>query len=203
MTNLHLITQTRALKCSCHSMSSHSSDTSRAGDSTTFLSSPFSCLTPPSTKKFLLSSNLNFPWQSLRLFSLVLSLVPWQQSVTQPLAAPSRQGIVESQRVPPGLLCSRLRPPQLLLVLQTLPLLHSLLWTAPLATRAPDLSPGRVEVTSTAGGGPAVSEQGTGLWPHQCWDSPGAISFLSTWVPVQLLSPAHPGPFPVFQPLFP
>ena len=53
----------------------HFKHTSRDGDSTTSLGSPFQCLTTLSLKKLFLISHLNFPWCNLRLFPLVLSPV--------------------------------------------------------------------------------------------------------------------------------
>jgi len=48
-------------------------NTSRVGDSTTSLRSPFQCLTALSVKKCFLISNLNLPWCNLRPFPLILS----------------------------------------------------------------------------------------------------------------------------------
>ena len=47
-------------------------NTSRDGDSSTSLGSPFQCLTTLSKKDFFLISNLNFPWWNLSLFSVAL-----------------------------------------------------------------------------------------------------------------------------------
>lgn len=70
-------------------------------------------------KTFSLISELNFLWCSLKLFPLVL----WEQSLS-PLAAPSWQGVVQNQ-VPPESCFLQADPPQLSLVLQTLPQLCS------------------------------------------------------------------------------
>ena len=48
-------------------------NTSRDGDSTTSLGSPFQCLIALSVKNFLLMSKLNFPWCTLRLCPPILS----------------------------------------------------------------------------------------------------------------------------------
>ena len=52
-------------------------NTSRDGDSTTALGSPFQCLTTHSVKKYFLISSLNLPWCNLRPLPLVLSLITW------------------------------------------------------------------------------------------------------------------------------
>jgi len=49
-------------------------NTSRDGDSTTSLGSPFQCLTALLEKNYFLVSNLNLPWCNLRLLILVLLL---------------------------------------------------------------------------------------------------------------------------------
>ena len=53
--------------------------TSRDGDSTTSLGSPFQCLITLLEKKFFLISNWNLPWCNLRPFPLVLLLVMWEK----------------------------------------------------------------------------------------------------------------------------
>ena len=62
--------------------STHFLNTSRDGDSTTFLGSLFQCLTTLSVKKFFLISNLNLPWCNLRPLPLILSLVTWEKRPT-------------------------------------------------------------------------------------------------------------------------
>jgi len=57
---------------SLNTMSKHSLNTSRIGDSTTSLGSPFQCLTTLSEKYYFLTSSLNLPWHSLKPFLLVL-----------------------------------------------------------------------------------------------------------------------------------
>lgn len=49
--------------------------TSRGGNSATFLGSSFQCLTTFSVNKFFLISNLNLPWNNLRPFPHIQSLV--------------------------------------------------------------------------------------------------------------------------------
>jgi len=49
-------------------------NTTKVGDSTTSLGSPFQCLTTRSEKQYFLTSSLNLPWSSLKPFPLVLSL---------------------------------------------------------------------------------------------------------------------------------
>lgn len=58
-------------------------------DSITSLGRPFQCLVTPSLKKFFLLANLNLPWHSLKLCSLVLIMsvhIPvmsiWQPALT-------------------------------------------------------------------------------------------------------------------------
>ena len=52
-------------------------NTSRDGDSTTSLGSPFQCPTTHPGKKYFLISSLNLPWCNLRPLPLVLSLITW------------------------------------------------------------------------------------------------------------------------------
>jgi len=53
----------------------HLLNTSRDGDSTTYLGSLFQFLTALSVNKFFLISNLNLPWCNLRLFPLSYHLL--------------------------------------------------------------------------------------------------------------------------------
>lgn len=61
-----------------HSTSLHFLQTSRDGESTTFLGNLLQCHTTLSVKTFLLMSSLNFLWHNLRLFPFILSLVAWE-----------------------------------------------------------------------------------------------------------------------------
>ena len=73
---------------SLNTTSKRSLNTSRVGDSTTSLGSPFQYLTTLSEKQYFLTSSLNLPWRSLKPFPLVLSVcgcsIPsgfsWEQS---------------------------------------------------------------------------------------------------------------------------
>ena len=58
-------------------------NTSRDGDSTTFLGSLFQCLTTLSVKQIFLIANLNFPWYNLRPFLLVLTPVTSEKRPTR------------------------------------------------------------------------------------------------------------------------
>ncbi|KAJ7412206.1 proprotein convertase subtilisin/kexin type 4 [Willisornis vidua] len=58
--------------------------TSRDGNSTTSLGSPFQCLAILSTENFLLLSNLNLPWCNLLLFPPLLSLFPGAEPNPRP-----------------------------------------------------------------------------------------------------------------------
>ena len=55
-------------------------NTSRDGDSTTFLDSPCRCLSAPSEKLFFLISTLNLSWCNLRSSLLILLLLPRSRS---------------------------------------------------------------------------------------------------------------------------
>lgn len=67
----------------------------------------------PLVKIFFLVSNLKLPWQTLRPFSLLLSLVTWEKRLTSHLALPpSFQTVVERGKNLPG--ASKL--PQLFLI---------------------------------------------------------------------------------------
>lgn len=59
-----------------------------------------------SMKKFFLKSTLNLFWHTLRLLPLVLSFVSWEAE--PPLALLSCQGVLESEKVSPEPLFSRL-----------------------------------------------------------------------------------------------
>lgn len=48
----------------------------------------FRCLITPPVKKFFLISNLNLPWHSLKLCSLVLSQIAWEKRLTPPQLQP-------------------------------------------------------------------------------------------------------------------
>ncbi|KAK4826742.1 hypothetical protein QYF61_010995 [Mycteria americana] len=73
-------------------------NTSRDGDSTTFLGSLFQCLITLSLKTFFLISNLNLPWHKIRLFSLVLSLATWEKVTNTHLATTSFQTLHQLRR---------------------------------------------------------------------------------------------------------
>ncbi|XP_064513020.1 uncharacterized protein LOC135415341 [Pseudopipra pipra] len=93
---------------------------SRNEDSTTGV---FQCLTTLSRKEFSLISNLNLPWSVLRPFTLILSLVPWEQSPIPP-GSNIQAGICGEQKAPPDPPFFQVEPsqlPQLLPELQTLP----------------------------------------------------------------------------------
>lgn len=51
----------------------------------------FRCLITPPMKKFFLISNLNLPWHSLKLCSLVLSQIAWEKRLNPPPAPTSFQ----------------------------------------------------------------------------------------------------------------
>ena len=103
--------------------------TSRSSDSTTSMGSLFHYLTALPENNFFLISNLNIPWQNLRLLPLALTLVNWEKRPTLTCTTSSLV-TVESDKVSPepSLLQprqSQLPEPFLLrLVLQTLRQLH-------------------------------------------------------------------------------
>ncbi|XP_051625283.1 uncharacterized protein LOC127461479 [Manacus candei] len=107
--------------------SSLSLNTSRDGESTPSLGSPFQWLSTLSAKKFFLISNLNLPWHSCRPSPLVLLMVAWEKRPIPPPAPPSCQGVAESEEVSPEPPLLQAEPPQLpqplltALVLQSLP----------------------------------------------------------------------------------
>lgn len=74
-------------------------NTSKDGDSNTSLSSPFQFLTILSVKKSFTMSSLNLPWDSLRTFYLVLSLMTWEESGPH-LATTSFQVVLEHNKKP-------------------------------------------------------------------------------------------------------
>lgn len=86
-------------------MSNPSLNSARDGDSRTSLSSPFQYLMTLPAKKFLLMSNLNFPWHTLTLCSLVLSLAGEE---ADPRLVTASFQTVESDKVSLSLLLSRL-----------------------------------------------------------------------------------------------
>ena len=82
-------------------MSKCSLNTSRIGDSTTSLGSPFQCLTTLSEKKYFLTSSLNLPWCSLKPFPLVLSLVTQEKRpIPSSLQLPTTYDILGQNRDP-------------------------------------------------------------------------------------------------------
>jgi len=100
-------------------------NTSRVGDSTTSLGSPFLYLTTLSENNYFLMSNLNLPWRNLRPFPLVLLLVTRGKRPAPISTTASHQVDAESDKVssePPLLQNEQSQLPQLLLtklVLQT------------------------------------------------------------------------------------
>ena len=96
--------------------SKHSLNTSRDGDSTTSLGSPFQCLTTLLEKKLSLKSNLNLPWHNLKTFPLAPLLA---EEADFHLATASFQVVVESNKVspePPLLQTKQFQFPQPLLI---------------------------------------------------------------------------------------
>ncbi|XP_074403480.1 uncharacterized protein LOC113459733 [Zonotrichia albicollis] len=91
VTEHHRDNQTRPLSAT----PSLSLNTSRA-DTTTSLGSLLQCLITPSVKKLFLTPNLNLPWRSLRLCSLVLLLVAWEKRPTPGWLQPHFSGRRES-----------------------------------------------------------------------------------------------------------
>ena len=86
-------------------------NTSRGGDSITFLGSLFQCLTALSEKKFLLKSDLNCPCCNLRPFPLILSLVTWEKKPTPSSPQPPFRELYRAIRAPLNLLYSRMNNP--------------------------------------------------------------------------------------------
>ena len=74
-------------------------NTSRDGDSTTFLDSLFQCLTILSVMKFFLIPNLNLPWHNLRPLPLILLLVTWEKNCPVRLLEPEGSGGVYSDTI--------------------------------------------------------------------------------------------------------
>lgn len=96
----------------CHVPKCHTSvflNAFRNDNSTACLGSLFQCLTTLSEKNFVLISNLN--WCDLRLFSLPLLLITCEKRPTPTFPVPIFQGVVESSKVPPSFLFSRLNNP--------------------------------------------------------------------------------------------
>ena len=86
-------------------------NTSRDGDPTTSLGSPFQYLTTPSVKKCFLIPNLNLPWHNLRPFPLVLSPVRRDQCHS---AVSTFQILEESSKVSPQPPLPQTKQPQFL-----------------------------------------------------------------------------------------
>uniref|UniRef100_A0A803VZZ8 WD repeat domain 31 n=1 Tax=Ficedula albicollis TaxID=59894 RepID=A0A803VZZ8_FICAL len=90
-------------------MSPGATSTCRPNPSSTALGSLCQCLTTLLAKKFSPTSNLNLSWHNLRPFPLIACSLGAEPDPH--LAAPSCQGDVESQKIPPSLLFSRLNKP--------------------------------------------------------------------------------------------
>ena len=84
---------------SLSTMSTHLLNTSRDGDSATFLGSLFQCLTTLPVKKFFLISNLNLTWVQLEAVSSCRITCYLKEETNTHLAAASFQVVVESDKV--------------------------------------------------------------------------------------------------------
>jgi len=86
-------------------------NTSRDGDPTIFLGSPFQHLTTLSENKFFLTSNQNLSWNNLRPFPLVLLLVTWVMRLTPTLLQPPFRWLQRAMRSPLSFFFCRLNNP--------------------------------------------------------------------------------------------
>ena len=108
--------------------SKHSLNTSRVHDYSISLGNTFLCLTTVLEKWYFLLSSLNLPWQNLRPFPLILSLVTWAKRPT-PSSLQPLQVVVQSDKVFPErplLQTEQSQLPQLLLLRPVLQTPHQL-----------------------------------------------------------------------------